>query len=55
MASSWQLLGPGGALLDFASACHDLGPDTLATAGTYTIRELGSRTATGAYSFVLNP
>ncbi len=51
----WQLLGPSGAPLDFASACHDLGPDTLATAGTYTIRELGSRTATGEYSFVLDP
>jgi hypothetical protein len=51
----WQLLSPTGAPLDFASACHDLGPDTLATAGTYTIRELGSRTSTGAYSFVLGP
>ena len=51
----WQLIGPGGTLLDFSVACHDLGRDTLATAGTYTIRELGDQTSVGAYSFALSP
>ena len=51
----WQLLGPDGGLLDFTVACHDLGPDTLKTAGTYTIRVSGDRTSTGAYSFTLQP
>ena len=51
----WQLLGPDGALVDFTVACHDLGPDTLKTPGTYTIRVSGDRTSTGAYSFTLKP
>ena len=51
---TWQLLGPDGSLLDFTVTCHDLGRDTLKTAGTYTIRVLVDRTSVGAYRFVLN-
>jgi hypothetical protein len=51
----WQLFGPDGGLLDFTVACHDLGPDTLKAAGTYTIRVSGDLTSTGAYSFTLKP
>ena len=49
----WKLLGPDGATIDFAVACHDLGPDTLSRAGTYTLRFDGDRATVGAFSFTL--
>ena len=51
---SWQLLGPDGGLVDFAPTCRDIDATTLKASGTYTIRVLGDRTSTGAYSYVLN-
>lgn len=51
----WNLLDPAGATLwaDTLS-CTDVGPTTLPTAGTYTIRLYSVRATTGAYAFRLS-
>jgi len=59
-STRWRLLDPHGVAAfdrDFNSASSDVGPLTLASAGTYTLLLEGSvaRTATDAYTFTAQP